>query len=689
MSDDWSQYRAQPKTDDWSQYHSSNFQRKTKKEKENPIEKNNEGYFKRNFINPIKATKGKNVLETAGNLADLLINKPIEMTGLPSIGRGFFQGGENIIRGIGNIPADIQELRGHPIDPVKVHGLGQVYPIPETNFDKLAPLKNTNPYINEAGQDIGQMLSLAPINKIYQGLKGGVEALPYSRKIPEMVKNLLAGTATGAAVSPDSRGIGAALGSASELVPASLRGAKNYFQGRNTSGREKDFYKAMMEHEMQKADLESLKNLSTHKFGKNNPEALLLSAQDKAAQLEEAEAFKRRHLSDEKMLPGQQLIPEAEHAVHNTNEVLKQTLGEGGTHSQDLSKHVVNAIEGVPVIEPHPKTGLPREVRKGGLREEIGSKYDKLEESLPDIKIPGSPDMEAVEKELKKYTGDKANLSEEQKESFRKALAATHPSNKSKEVNGKQFFRAYRSLKRMEGNQRSKAFGLSPKEHDEWIERANETKKTYENMEKIIEEHFPKDTIKTLHEINHEYSNKVAPLHENPMYQQMLKHGRYTGDMAEALSGTTPGNKILNNLIQNNPELSRLVVGHSFAENPAKLMKPNKAIEPFVRANPQIAHLMEYQKQAHSQLENAKHMAELHKKVEMIPKLGQEIHEQRTIAKRLKQESEVAGLTKAEVAKKKIEYEKAQKKLRSTMNKLITSTIATSAITYGIKKVRE
>src|SRR5271170_6360732 len=122
MSDDWSQYRAQPKTDDWSQYHSSNFQRKTKKEKENPIEKNNEGYFKRNFINPIKATKGKNVLETAGNLADLLINKPIEMTGLPSIGRGFFQGGENIIRGIGNIPADIQELRGHPIDPVKVHG---------------------------------------------------------------------------------------------------------------------------------------------------------------------------------------------------------------------------------------------------------------------------------------------------------------------------------------------------------------------------------------------------------------------------------------------------------------------------------------------------------------------------------------------------------------------------------------
>ena len=608
--------------------------------------------------------QGSPALQKAGDIAHHF-NNAVEGTGLPSLAKGFFGTGTDMGRGIANLIPGVN--------------------IPKQQYKEL----NVNPYLGVAAETIGSLAMGLPAYRGYQTAKKGIEALPYAKKIPELIRNVLAGGAVGSAFSPDHRGLGAALGGAAEIVPFAIGGAKNWFQGRNTPAREKDLYKAMMEHEMQKADLESLKNQATHKFGKNNPEALMLSAQDKAAQLEEAEAFKRRHFPNEQMLPGQQLVPEAEHGVNNVNEVLKQTLGEGGTHSQDLSKHVVNAIEGVPVMEPHPKTGLPREVRKGGLREEIGSKYDKLEESLPNIEIPGSPDMEAVEKELQKFTSDKANLSEEQKDSFRKALAATHPSAKNKTVNGKQFFRAYRSLKRMEGSQRSKAFGLSPKEHDEWIERANETKKTYENMEKIIENHFPKDTIKTLHEINHEYANKVAPLHENPMYQQMLKHGRYTGDMAEALSGTTPGNKILNNLIQNNPELSRLVVGHSFAENPAKLMKPNKAIEPFVRANPQIAHLMEYQKQAHSQLENAKHTAELHKHVEMIPKLGKEIHEQRAIAKRLKHESEVAGLTKAEVAKKKIEYEKAQKKLRSTMNKLITSTIATSAITYGIKKVRE
>jgi uncharacterized coiled-coil protein SlyX len=244
-------------------------------------------------------------------------------------------------------------------------------------------------------------------------------------------------------------------------------------------------------------------------------------------------------------------------------------------------------------------------------------------------------------------------------------------------------------LRTIEGKERSKAFGLSPKEHDEWIDRANETKKTYEDMEKIIGKHFPEGTMKQLYELNHEYANKIAPLHENPMYQQMLKHGRYKGDMVEALSGTTPGNKILNSMIQNNPELSRLVLGHSFAENPAKLMKPNKAIEPFVKANPQIAHLMEYQKQAASQLEAAKRTAELHKQVQMIPQLNKEIHEQRMFAKRLKQESEVEGLTKAEVAKKQIEYDKANRKLRALKNKLIGASLIGSAVGYAAKKVRE
>jgi len=632
MSDDWSQYKAQPKSDDWSQYHSSNFQQKSERGNDSSEEKNQIEMLKKQHPILYKIAEhlqGSPTLKKAGDIAGHF-NNAVEGTGLPSLAKGFFGTGIDMGRGIANLIPGVN--------------------IPEQQYKDL----NVNPYVGQAAETIGSLGMGLPAYRGYQAAKQGIEAIPHAAKIPELLRNILAGSGVGAAISPDHRGLGAALGAGAEMVPHAVSGVKNYVKGRNTAAHEKELYKAMMEHEMQKGDLESLKNLSTHKFGSNNPEALELKANDNAIE-----------------------------------GLLKHNLGEGGTHSQDLSKHIVDAIEGRQVVEPHPKTGLPREVRKGGLREEIGSKYDELENSLPNIKIPGSPDMQAVEKELKKFTSDKANLSEDQKESFRKALAATHPSAKTKEINGKEFFRAYRSLKRMEGSQRSKAFGLSPKEHDEWIERANQTKNTYEGMEKIIEKHFPEDTIKRLHEINHEYANKVAPLHENPMYQQMLNHGRYKGNIAEALSGTTPGNKILNNMIQNNPELSRLVLGHSFAENPSKLMKPNKIIEPFIKANPHIYKLLEYKQQNHSALENMQHMEEINKQVAMIPKLNKDINEQRTFAKRLKQESEVAGLTKAEVAKKKIEYEKASKKLRALKNKLIGASILGTTIGYAAKKIRE
>ena len=603
-------------------------------------------------------------LEKAGNIAGHVKNI-VEGTGLPSAAKGFFETGINAGRGIANL-----------IPGVK---------IPEQKYNEL----NVNPYVGQGAETVGSLGMGLPLYRGYQGIKSGISSLPHAQKIPEIIRSMIAGGTLGSAISPEHRGLGGALGVGAELVPAAIQGTKNFISGHNPLSKEKELYKAIAEHEMQKSGEESLKNKATHEFGKSNPEALLLSAKDKEAELKAAENYKRHHIGEEKQLPGQQLIPEAEHGIKNVNEALKHTLGEGEPHSQKLSEHIVNAIEGQPVVRPHPKTGLPQQVREGGLREEIGKKYDELENNLPNVKIPVTADMKAVEKELEKFTTAKANLSEEQKESFRKVLAATHPSAKSKEMDGKAFFRAYRSLRKMEGDQRSKAFGLSPKEHDEWIERANQTKNTYEDMEKIINEHFPEGTIKKLHEINHEYSTKVAPLHENPMYQAMLKHGQYAGNIIDSLSGTTKGNDILNNMIRNNADLSRLALGHSFAGSPEKLLKPNQSIEPFVRANPQISELMGLQKQAHGELEAAKKTAEMHKQVAMIPKLAKEIREQQAIAKKLQTESEITGITKSEVIKRKIEYEKAQKKLRTLMNRLIGASLITGTGKYVTRNINE
>ena len=601
--------------------------------------------------------QGSPELKKAANVAGHIKNI-VEGTGLPSAAKGFFETGTNIGRGLTNLIPGVN--------------------IPKQQYNDL----NVNPYVGETGEILGSFGMGGPVLKGYQGLKSGISKLPYAKKIPELVRSIIAGSATGSAISPEHRGLGAGIGAAAEIVPAAIRGVKSYISSINTTAKERDLFKAIAEHEAQKSSEASLKAKSKHNFGQTSPEGLTLSAQDKQRQLEEAKKFQEHFLSEEKQLPGQQTIPEAEYGIQNVNDILRHILGEGEPHSQQLSKYIVDAIEGEPVIRPHPKTGLPREVREGGLREEWGKKMDALENNLPDVHLPRSANMAAVEKELEKLIGPHSGLSDKEKDKFREVLAKTHPSSKAKTINGKEFFRAYRSLRSLEGEQRTKAFGLDPKSHDEWIARANETKQTYDDMEKIIKEYFPEDTMKRLYQLNHDYSTQIAPLHENPMYQQMLKHGRYSGDIVEALSGTTKGNGILNNMIRNNADLSRLVLGHSFAGNPDKLLKPNQLLDPFVNANPEIARLLGLQKEAQTQLQTAQNTAQMHKQTDMIPKLTKEIKEQQRMAKRLLDESEVTGLTKTEITTKKMAYEKAQKKLRATMYTLLGSTILGGA---GIK----
>lgn len=603
-------------------------------------------------------------LKAAGNIAGGF-NKAVEASGLPSAARGFLGTGIDIGRGIANLLPGID---------VKKQELPQLY---------------ANPYVAEGAQTIGSLGMGLPLYRGYQGITKGLEVTPGLKMIPEKIRNLLAGTTTGAVISPDDRFLGGALGAATELAPSAISAVKNKIKGLNSSYAEKELFKARAEHEMQKNALESLKNLTQHEFGASNPEKLLLSAADKRAQLEAAKKFKANRIGEEKMLPGQQLIPEAEYGVSNVNQLLNKTLGEGEPNIQNLSKHIVEAIEGVPTVRPHPKTGLPQDIREGGLREEIGRQYDILENELPDIKIPQSPDLNEIEKELASLTGAKSSLTDAEKDSLRQVLIASHPSSGTKTINGKKFFRAYRSLRSLEGEQRSKAFGLSPEAHDEWISRANKTKQTYEDMEKIIKEHFPENSLKRLHDINYRYSKEVAPLHENEIYQQMLKHGRVNGNVIEKLSGTTKGNNILNKLISSNPELSRLLIGNEYAGKAEKLLKPNKLLEPYLKANPEISRLVGLQKEAQTQLQTAKQNAELFKHVEDIPNLNKQIKEQEALAKRLAYEAEVSGITRQELAKKELEYNKVQRNIVRLRNKLIGASAISGALAVGYQKLKQ
>jgi hypothetical protein len=670
MSDEFEKYRAQP-LDEFEQYRAKKIpEKKGAKEKiaqnitkELSAEEKAAQLKQRSpmLYSLAEKLQGSPLIEKAGKIAGQFNRGVEEQTALPSLAKGFLGTGIEMGRGLANLIPGVN--------------------IPEPHYSEHF----VHPLAKEGFETIGSLGMGLPAYRGYQGAKAGIEALKHANKLPSLVKNMLAGGIVGSAISPEHRGLGGILGASAETLPFIGRGIKQVAKNYNVGAREKDYFKAMMEHELQKAEEERLRATAKHEFGNTNPESLMLSAADKQAQLEEAQAFEKNHLANQKMLPGEQHPAEIEHAIEQNENNLRHQLGEGNTNIQDLSNHIVEAIEGVPTTRPHPKTGLPQEIREGGLRKEIGAKYDKLENGLPPVEIPGDVNLKAVEKDMQQYE----HLPPDIKEQFREAFEQFHSAKGKKTIDGRKFFRMYRSMRRLEGEERSKAFGLNPEAHDQWLARADKTKKTYEDMEKIIDQHFPKDTIKRLHEINHEYANQVAPLHENSMYQQMKEHGRYNGSVIDYLSGTTKGNTILRKMIMADPKLSRLALGHSFAENPNKLLKPNVLLNEYLAQHPEIANLVGSQKANQQKLTTATKNAELYKNTKMIPELTTDVKRQRQIAKQLENEAEASGASKNQADKMKHEYMKAERKRKTLINRLITGGLITGSVGYAGSKIRE
>jgi len=611
--------------------------------------------------------QGNPLLEKAGGIAEKF-NRGVEQTGLPSMAKGFFGTGINMGRGIANL-------------------------IPGVNIQEQEyPQLNIGPNQERIAEFIGSLGMGVPAFKGYQAAKQGINMIPWASHIPEIIKNLSAGGLAGSVLSPDNRILGGALGAGLEGAGSAIRGGKNFIANRNTGAKGREYLEAQLTLERQKAAEQSEKAIAKHNFGKNTPEALELSAKEKEQQFLENQKRQEKFGENAKMLPGEQTVPEVEHRLAENTNALQQHLGHGEPHSLLLSDRISNAIEGVPTIEPHPVTGYPRVVRKGGLREQIGSQYDKLAETFPEkIQLPGKVDVQGIQKEYDTFLKDFPNVADETKEEFRQIAAKTHPGLPGKEINPKAFFKAYRAMKQQEGNLRSKAhtFGTSLADAEILNKKADSLKHTYEDMQKVIEDHFPKDTIKELHRINHEYSTQIAPLNKNKVYSDMRNSGNISGNILEKLSGKEKGNNLVRDMIMNDPELSRLALGHSFAEKPQNLLKPNQIIEPYIKASPEISNLLGQQRQAQQNLLTAQQNELLVSQFENQPKLRAEFNRQRAMAKRLRDEAEVTGLSKAEVLRRKEAYEQAQRKLNSTIKKALGGIGTSVAGGYTLKKLLE
>lgn len=428
------------------------------------------------------------------------------------------------------------------------------------------------------------------------------------RKLPVMATE---GAAIGAGFSPEGqRGQGAlmggALGAVGSAIPSIGRGFKG-LGNRISSLRNLDRLKSegkISEQEYQKAvsDEEALQELSKRQgldTDVTRMEAELPEEVSKASQVQQ-ELQGMPEVNTKNMLgapTGEELVPQAEGILKTEQqkaaqreEQLASHLYKGYEHGVPIAESVVNEIEGIPVKGSNK--------RMGGVKKEIGSQYDTIEQNLEDknIVIPRSATLKAIEQDARKLLENSRSFFKNDQEfenAVKKIVEQNAPGKGGVDIMpAKDALSNYRTMRTLAQKMRSKAYSrevASNKDlQKDLLSQANEMEGNAQSLEKLMESQDLGGELENLQTANKRWREEIVPLYKNSTYQTFLHKGYAPSkDLIHNLRGNGPGQEIIRNIIKKNPTLVRSILGQRYAEKPANIHEFDELAQEFINAAPE------------------------------------------------------------------------------------------------------
>lgn len=230
---------------------------------------------------------------------------------------------------------------------------------------------------------------------------------------------------------------------------------------------------------------------------------------------------------------------------------------------------------------------------------EIGKGYDTYIEGLKDkqVQLSNPRDAKVISHEIRDAITKGGYDSPEVK----KLAQELESIGKANTIPADKFVSAYRTLRTMAQKVRSSAYGKMPDEFNRLMASADSMEADVSKMEDLINKGLGKENLKELHTLNKRYATEVAPLFKNKFYQEMQAKSKAPKGMMEHLTNEpyvrstnpnkTTGTKILNDIIRNDPELLKHVVGEKYAKNPKELHFPEETTQEFVQHMPELQKL--------------------------------------------------------------------------------------------------
>lgn len=287
---------------------------------------------------------------------------------------------------------------------------------------------------------------------------------------------------------------------------------------------------------------------------------------------------------------GEGLIPAAEaqteqaaNEIENVRSAIRPELRHNETHDVNLQR-IVN-----PILRAN--------------RQQISQGYNELSQEMANhnVTIPNTSNAQELTSQLSELIRN-GGLHSEEATNLLKELDNV---GKDEVIPADVYLRSYRTAEQLARKANEKAYQVG-KLTDEQRQQYRDLAERYESqaakMSQYLEENVGKDITPRLEALNSRWANEVRALDRNPFHRKLASNNPInTPNMMQALRGDARGQAFLRQIIMNNPEALRNLIGRNYANNPEGLLTAPPEEMQYIERLPELMRMRERLQQAQHQ----------------------------------------------------------------------------------------
>ncbi len=597
-----------------------------------------------------------------------------------SLGHGYLNYAGGALRGMGQAAGDFgASVANWPISGIEKLTGKQIPHVPHPH------LLNENPgsLSESVGQVLGQIggglalpggaavKSAQLANKGYQAFKAGKQ-LPL---IAQIAAGMGGGALEGAAGYEENRPLGAAIGSIVGGGAAGVSGATSKILARNGGERAGNVYNIK--------DLEKNKDaaLRSHEEQQQLVDMLKKQYAEQHAGFETPGGIQRAINKKQGVMD--LLEPSANVEEKPTENLLPWATGDQALSSAQKQKKDVLREKTDYLTSSQPK-GVEfaekfQEMAKQGKKHIQENNYKPAEEYTKNnyITLPNTETTKKLENELRSFFEGKFTVNEPQ---FQRALEQYKKNNSPKVsstthdlIPAHEYIQNWKDTKSVAAKARSLAFKEGGENRGHWMSEATKLQGIADKQLAVLGEHIPQHIFQKMTEGDKLWKEHIVPLYGNKIYEQSkpkANKGRIdVSDIMHEIRANEPGQSKVREMILSNPTLSKLALGHKYAEKPEGLLSASPYEQQFIDKVPSLKGMVERHHQANRNIDIANaHKQWFKERQQQVDKGYGEILEQQTrrknaIAERSKLGNEVSDFkSKKEALKQQLQKASSAKK---------------------------